>query len=447
MGRFPLPVIASSRVWRGLQERSCGYGESYAVFIGDARENLKHLPSECVNTCLTSPPYWSARDYEHKLQIGLEDTVDEYVGNLVAVFREVKRVLKNDGTAWLNLGDCYCHNSSVTCGKNGRPRWMKNKQLSLVPFRVAMALQEDGWWVRNVLAWHKPNAMPASVSDRLANSWEPVFLLAKSEQYFFNLDAIRVPHKTDADVERRRAENGTVNGKAKGKQHLRTWLNSPRHRATIEGLKQVRRRPKAPDPTQLAAYMRHAAAVKGLDIHWIARQLRQPYERVRHYFRTDRIGARLPPERTWETLKELLDLGTKFDDAMAVTVGDNVFRNHPRGRNPGDFASFSIKGNCDEHFATMPLSLASWLLNATLPASGVCLDPFMGIGTTGLATLLSGGRFVGIDIRGDFVKAFRQSLSHQISDSTASSQRPMKVNLSSVSWPVAGSTSLQIGSL
>ncbi len=454
MPRIPPPKIPSPQVWEAVQACSAIRGPGFAAFVGDASRCLRGLPDSCINTCVTSPPYWGARDYEHQLQIGLEESVEDYVKKLVSVFREVRRVLADDGTVWLNLGDCYCHGESAARPGNGCASWARNKQLALAPFRVAMALQEDGWLLRNTVVWHKPNAMPASVRDRLASTWEPFFLLAKAEQYYFNLDAIRIPHKTDDNVERRRAENGSANGKAKGKEHLRQWLNSPRHRSTIEGLREIRRRPNAPDPTELAAYFRRAADEKGVSIGWVADKLKQPFERVRHYFRTDRIGSRLPPEETWEALKDLLDLGTEFDDAMSVEVGDNVFRNHPKGRNPGDLASFSIKGNAEGHFAMMPLSLARWALTATLPANGVCLDPFMGVGTTGLAALELGGRFVGVDLREDFIQVFCDSLAESQTrmngsvnvQDRGSLQRPMKLKRSATSSPLVVPTSLQIAS-
>jgi DNA modification methylase len=222
--------------------------DNYAILLGDARERLKVLPSGIINTCLTSPPYWSARDYEHPNQFGLEEEVDDYVCKIVHVFREIYRVLSNDGTAWLNVGDTYVNNVGTINGKPPRVGWKRNKQLALVPFRLALALEEDGWWIRNVAVWHKPNAMPSSVKDRLTNTWEPIFLLTKSEKYYFNLDAIRVPHSSDDSAERLRAERGRINGKAKDKKELRRWLNSPRHRSTIDGLKEVERRPNAPDP-------------------------------------------------------------------------------------------------------------------------------------------------------------------------------------------------------
>lgn len=387
--------------WEEIREKAAIAAENYALFKGDAAKALRNLPDASIDTCLTSPPYWSVRDYESADQIGLENTVDEYVEQIVKVFREVHRTLTDDGTAWLNLGDCY-----INGAKASGSGWMRNKQLALVPFRVAIALENDGWWVRNTMVWHKPNAMPSSAADRFTNAWEPVFLLTKREKYFFNLDAVRVPHKTEDNIERRRALDGNAEGKAKGQDELRRWLNSPRHRATIDGLKEVRRRPNAPRPTELAAYLKSAADRKGFSVKEVAKVLGQPFERVRHYFRTDEIGSRRPPEETWVTLKDLLELDGSYDEAMSVEVGDNVFRNHPNGRNPGDVQSFSLTGGASDakgHFAVMPLALASWCLKASLPAGGICLDPFLGAGTTGKAALALGGKIVGVDVREDYL--------------------------------------------
>jgi DNA modification methylase len=399
-------TTAKAKNWASIRASAVVSSGQYALFCGDSQEALRSIPNQSVDTCVTSPPYWRARDYGTSKQLGLEHEVDDYVARLVAIFQQVRRVLKDCGTAWLNIGDCYFNGCGTVNGRPPAKGWKRNKQLALVPFRVALALEEDGWWIRNVAVWHKPNAMPSSVKDRLTNTWEPVFLLAKSADYYFDLDAIRVPHQTDDSIERRRAENGHNNGKAKGKSELRRWLNSPRHRVTIDGLKEVRRRPGAPRSTTLAAYLQSALEKKGVTIGWVAEKLGLPFERTRHYFRTDAIGSRLPPEETWHRLKGLLDLGPEYDDAMTVELGDNVFRNHPKGKNPGDMTSIASSGASQEHFATMPVPLAEWALKATLPTNGVCLDPFMGTGATGIAAMKMGGRFVGIDVQKSFLSQF-----------------------------------------
>ena len=178
------------------------------VLVGDTRQRLAELPDCSVQTCVTSPPYWGLRDYGHAGQIGLEQTPDEYVAEMVAVFREVRRVLADDGTLWLNLGDSYAHNteklpphrgeraSRNQAGMGGGTRkghGLKPKDLVGIPWRVAFALQADGWWLRQDIIWAKPNPMPESVTDRCTKAHEYVFLLSKSARYLYDIEPIREP--------------------------------------------------------------------------------------------------------------------------------------------------------------------------------------------------------------------------------------------------------------
>lgn len=384
--------------------------EHVSLYQGDCEHVMRQWAPESIHTCLTSPPYWSLRDYGTEGQIGREETPQQYADRLVSAFREVRRVLKDTGTAWLNIGDVYNHVGHVPY----RSGWQRPKQLCLVPYRVAIALQDDGWWVRNVAVWYKPNALPASVTDRLTNRWEPVFLLAKSEDYFFDLDAIRVKPKTDDSAERKRAGKGS--GKASGKKELRRWLSSPRHRVNIDGLKTVRVRPDAPDPIEVAVYLREARTKVGLGFDEMADILGVGRWQVIHYFRLDKTGSRLPPYEMWLKLKDLLKLDDRYDVVMEYIEKDNVLRNHPKGRNPGDVLNVPLKPNADAHFGTMPVSLAYRLLKATLPAAGVALDPFSGTGSTGVAARLLGGKYVGIDLNNEYLELSRKRLDNYMSE-------------------------------
>jgi DNA modification methylase len=187
--------------------------------VGDCRAFLRELPAQTFHCCVTSPPYWGLRDYGHQDQIGLEDTYAEYVSRLVDVFGEVRRVLRDDGTLWLNLGDGYAgswgaqsreHESvgdlkhasplsaaqissapkSTLTGSLKRTPGLKSKDLIGLPWRVAFALQADGWWLRSEIIWAKNNPMPESVEDRPTKSHEQVFLLSKSARYFYDAAAI-----------------------------------------------------------------------------------------------------------------------------------------------------------------------------------------------------------------------------------------------------------------
>lgn len=182
----------------------------WEILQGDVRETLRALPEKTVQTCVTSPPYFGLRDYGVDGQIGLEPTPAEYVEQMVAVFREVRRVLRDDGTLWLNVGDSYAanrayqvpstkggpkHSNSQSAGGRGSvvPDGLKPKDLIGIPWRVAFALQADGWYLRQDIIWHKPNPMPESVRDRCTKAHEYVFLLSKSERYYWDVEAMQEP--------------------------------------------------------------------------------------------------------------------------------------------------------------------------------------------------------------------------------------------------------------
>lgn len=177
------------------------------IMLGDTREVLKTIPDGIFQSCVTSPPYWGVRDYGVKGQIGAEPLLPDYVADLVAVFREVRRVLKPDGTFWLNIGNTYTSGGrtwrQIDSKNKGRgmsyrpdtPEGLKKKDLIGVAWMVAMECQLDGWYLRNDIIWNKPNCQPESVKDRFTVSHEYVFLMTKSEKYFFNQAATMVPTK------------------------------------------------------------------------------------------------------------------------------------------------------------------------------------------------------------------------------------------------------------
>lgn len=195
------------------------------IFNADCREALAHLKENSAHCCVTSPPYFGLRDYGNTAQIGLEKTPDEYVAELVKVFREVRRVLRDDGTLWLNLGDSYAGSNkgvmadgSIVGGskqktsagtmtgsisKVGKLEGLKPKDLIGIPWRVAFALQADGWYLRQDIIWNKPNPMPESVTDRCTKAHEYIFLLSKSARYYFDSKAVAEPLAAGSDVEYR----------------------------------------------------------------------------------------------------------------------------------------------------------------------------------------------------------------------------------------------------
>ena len=192
---------------------------SVRIIVGDALEQLRLLPAESVHCCVTSPPYYGLRDYGMAGQIGLEPTPDEYIAALVAVFREVRRVLRKDGTLWLNIGDSYSSggrgvgmdgergekqrsNAGALLGPKRAPDGYKPKDLLGIPWMLAFALRADGWYLRQDLIWAKPNPMPESITDRCTKAHEYLFLLSKSERYWFDAAAIAEPAVTTIGTHR-----------------------------------------------------------------------------------------------------------------------------------------------------------------------------------------------------------------------------------------------------
>lgn len=173
-----------------------------SIIVGDALKILRQIPSESVQSVITSPPYWGMRDYEMAGQIGAESDLIEYLDSLISVFREVKRVLKIDGTLWINIGDGYTSGNRKYRASDKKnparqmqnrpdtPEGLKPKDLIGIPWRLAFALQQDGWYLRSDIIWHKPNAMPESVHDRPNRNHEYLFMFSKSEKYYFNSDAL-----------------------------------------------------------------------------------------------------------------------------------------------------------------------------------------------------------------------------------------------------------------
>lgn len=187
---------------------------SCQIFTGDAEEELKKLPSGSVQCVVTSPPYFGLRDYGDARQLGAEETPELYIARLVAIGREIRRVLRDDGTFWLNIGDSYSsggrktYDSSVISvtsglrnpsagGKRFTPGWAKPKDRLMIPARTAIELQADGWYLRDEIVWHKPNCMPESVTDRTTKTHEFIYLLTKKARYYYNAEAIKEPYSPE----------------------------------------------------------------------------------------------------------------------------------------------------------------------------------------------------------------------------------------------------------
>ncbi len=320
--------------------------EGMTLYHGDVLEVLREIPDQSIQCVVTSPPYWSLRDYGADGQIGMEPTLGEYIAGMVDVFAEVRRVLAVDGTCWLNLGDTYAgggrggnpdesvhkkqsSNAGTLYSPFAVPDGLKRKDLIGVPWRVAFALQEDGWWLRSDIIWSKPNPMPESVTDRPTKAHEYIFLLTKSERYFYDAAAIREPAKDD--------------GRGPG-------LQSPYA------------------PPVLAAHRgaRH-------DYNGKHKTDKQRGHSRRHAGFNDRWNAM--------TREEQQALGANKRSVWTVAT----------------------KPYTGAHFATFPPKLIEPCILAGSRAGDVVLDPFMGSGTTAFVAQKHGRRSMGIDINAEYL--------------------------------------------
>lgn len=418
----------------------------HKIIIGDCLEVLREMPSESVNMVITSPPYWGLRTYgegaatiwggdpscEHEWieermtlvhenhnfqkgtqeavhgkkgttyikkfddktsgfcqkcgawrgQLGLEPTWQMYVEHLVEISQELKRVLRKDGSYYLNLGDTYAgsgcgshdYRDDTSTGilrKRRREIYQKSfvpqqkqrdsvtipKQKLLMPHRAAIALQEDGWICRNDITWYKPNAMPSSVKDRLTCKTEPIFHLVKSRKYYYDLDAIREPHKTgtpqaNRDLKRMMAGRTQYGGK---------WAEGKGTQAAF-----VAGHPLGKNPGDVV-----------LTKHDIA---------VRRFPRVNRKG------------------GVGYTDPLHVKPY------HAKGKNPGDFWEINTRPYPDAHFAVYPEEICIKPILSSCPPNGIVLDPFMGRGTTIKVARDNGRNSVGIEIQPSYLPIIKKYL-------------------------------------
>lgn len=329
------------------------------ILIGDCRETLKTLPDGCCQTCVTSPPYYGLRDYGHAGQLGMEKTPQEFVANLVAVFAEVWRVLKPDGTLWLNLGDSYANDSKwggrsggkhVTelhgdtgIGRGKKCTGLKSKDLIGIPWRVAFALQEAGWYLRSDIIWHKRNPMPESVTDRPTRSHEYIFLLSKQERYFYDAAAIR-------------------------EQPSAAMIKQVEEGYSGEAIKDY-----------LSASVQDASATKSR----IISQARKRIDKQRGHGRrragfNDKWDALTPAEQGL--------LGANKRDVWTVAPA-----NYP-----------------EAHFATFPPALITPCVLAGSRHGDTVLDPFLGSGTTAFVAIDRGRNCIGCELNPEYEPLIRK---------------------------------------
>lgn len=344
------------------------------IIEGNCLDVLKTLPDKSINCCVTSPPYYGLRDYGHGKQIGMEETPELFAETMTAIFAEVKRVLKDDGVLWLNLGDSYCSTATGSQGKNlstlqgskqtqieagKRPdksklSGLKQKDLIGIPWMVAFALRANGWYLRQDIIWNKPNPMPESVTDRCTKSHEYIFLLSKSKQYFYDAAAIEEPCVWDTGgMTEKRVDRAEENHKA-----MPTVLKN--------GI-----RPKKKGPQTFGGKKARDGQDNGGD---------------------PRNGHRTDENSQW----------------------GKVWNNEKPTRNKRTVWTVATKPFREAHFATFPEELIYDCIKAGCPENGIVLDPFMGAGTTGLVARKLNRNFVGIELNPEYIEIAESRLSKEL---------------------------------
>lgn len=354
------------------------------VLVGDALERLKRLPSGSVDTVITSPPYFLLRDYHVAGQIGLEPHVEVWVERLRAVFGEIARVLKPEGTLWLNLGDTYSRGARF-----GAPA----KGLVLAPERLLLALAADGWTVRNKIVWAKPNAMPSSVTDRMSASHEPLYLLVRSKGYFFDLDAIRVrsePKGCQREAVGSGARCKDVRWSRVGRGKRRLVANASKHPAGRDERAAERRVDKYATDGARGAWAGplagnnsglRAMKAEGRSTHALGKNPGDVWTIATATFRGAHFAC-FPPK--------LIEKPVLAGCPEKVCAGCG--RAWRRARAATRIGQVAVLGALQQGCECGPVG--------TLP--GVVLDPFIGAGTVGLVAERLGRDWIGIELKREY---------------------------------------------
>ena len=328
--------------------------EKNKVYLGDAITTIKSFPDESVDCVITSPPYYGLRDYGVTGQIGLEESPEQYIAKLVELFRDVRRVLKRNGTCWVNLGDSYCGTGDKgewkdpknPNGRNGQGvsrnkivDGCKRKDLIGIPWMFAFAMRADGWYLRQDIIWSKPNPMPESVTDRCVKSHEYIFLFSKTQKYYFDYEAIQEEALTQNDprIGKREEYNGKRDGKdGEGQRAFVSLKTKPRTKnAQYDGQK------------------------------------------------TNTIHQRREDGETYE----------------CYVV-----------RNKRDVWTVNTKPNPEAHFATYPEELITPCVLAGCPEGGIVLDPFMGSGTTGIVARKLDRNYIGVELNPEYQRMAKRRI-------------------------------------
>ena len=322
------------------------------IIEGDTLDQLKKFPDESIDCVITSPPYWALRDYGVDGQLGLEPTFQEYIIHLCDIFDEVKRVLKKEGTCWVNLGDTYNRNKkgktdnkisdylkNTTTNLHKKRGNLPDKSLCQIPSRFAIEMSNRGWILRNEIIWHKPNCMPSSVKDRFTVDFEKVFFFVKNKKYWFEKQYEPLVVKSDMEY--------------------RKTLRIGRHYNV-----------KEPYKNNIPYHKNMKENIKG---------------QTNHTMHINRINRN---PKSW----------------------DNILNYNPNGKNKRCIWSINTKPFKEAHFATFPETLIEPIIKGGCPENGLVLDIFMGAGTTAIVAKKLNRNYIGIELNSEYIKIAKKRI-------------------------------------
>lgn len=414
------------------------------ILQGDVLEQLATLADDSVHCVVTSPPYWGLRDYGVDGQLGLEPTPEEYIDKMVAVFREVRRVLRKDGTLWLNMGDSYARqagddskketDSGMKTGRTGRssqlfksgnntaPAGLKPKDLIGMPWRLALALQADGWWLRCDIIWAKPNPMPESVTDRPTKAHEYVFLLTRSQRYFYDQEAVREPVTGNAharSVAASQYPSSTIrddNRRRNDKVPKQDQLGDPRYTGFNERWRKTQRAGVTPKSAPAGSGIKSNESFNGVLTQLVHRRnLRdvwtiptQPYPKAHFAIYPEKLAKLCILAGT--SAKGCCPCGAPWERVVEKT-------GHVNKREPAHVPNNSPTKTDSTGWKPMTRTTGEWQVTCSCkpsePIPCTVLDPFGGSGTTAKVAQDEGRDWIMIELNPEYIPMIEERTRHR----------------------------------
>lgn len=347
---------------------------------GDCLELMKKMPDKCIDLIITSPPYFNLRDYGMDGQIGQEEDVEDYINNLALVFNEAHRILKDEGSCFINIDDVYIKQS-----------------LACIPDKLKIKMCENGWLCRNEIIWHKPNAMPSSAKSRFNNDFEKLFFFTKKPKYYFLTQY--EPFKSTVP----KSKPAQTADKSKY-QDLRQEATVRQGMNKKRGSKIIYLRKNLPSQAEFVDFIR-----KKTTIDAIVENSNLKRSKVEHWFRKDSVGFSFPSVDDWNEIKWILDdwskefqdIDSKLTDVTIET--DDILKNSQKGRIKRAVWSISTKAFKGCHYAPFPEELVKTPILACTKECDVVLDCFMGSGTTGVVASRLNRKFIGMELNPEYI--------------------------------------------